>query len=130
MAGLTARIDASERLSFEINGIYKPLRAVDRTAAGERAYSVITWQFPVLAKYRLAERGVMPFVTGGPAFRLAGNLSGYKPSMIGATVGAGLELRVGVARWSYALRYTRWAEDDSRIRTAPNVLEGVVGLSF
>ena len=139
VAGLTARVDVNERLALEMDGIYKPLRAVDRIRAetpdgqvieSEHPFSVITWQFPLLAKYRLVKRGYMPFVAGGPSFRLSGNLNGYQPSRFGVTGSFGVETRVGVARWSSELRYTRWKQDEGRIRTNPNALELVIGMSF
>jgi hypothetical protein len=139
LAGLTAQADIADRWALEIDGIYRPLRAVDRRELTrpdgmvfdyENDYSLITWEFPVLAKRRLSESDFAPFVAGGPSFRLAGNLNGYEPSKVGATVGFGVEKRVGIARWSSTVRYTRWARDDGRIRTNPNSLEALIGVSF
>ena len=130
LAGLTAQVDIVPRLTLEIDAIYKPLRAVDELLGSEHPFTVLTWQFPVLAKYQLREAQWAPFVTGGPSFRLSGNLNGYDPSHVGGTVGVGIEKRVGSARWTSSLRYTRWAADSGRLRTNPNALEGVIGVTF
>src|SRR5205814_5825386 len=42
--------------------------------------TVVTWEFPVLAKYRFALRGVKPFLEAGPSFRTTGNLNSANPS--------------------------------------------------
>ncbi len=102
-------------------------------------FTVLTWQFPVLAKYRVARARFSPFLEGGPSLRLSGNNNGYNPSWYGATVGAGVEVAsMGGVRLSPAVRYTRWAKDEARSRspgydysrTAPNQLEILVGFSF
>lgn len=98
-------------------------------------FTVLTWQFPVLGKYRFRpESRVRPTVEAGPSFRLSGNLNGYKPSRSGFTTGAGIEADYDALRVAPALRYTRWGAD-SRLwfmsaDTARNQLEFLVSLTF
>jgi hypothetical protein len=108
LAGVATEFDLCRGVALEVNGIYKPLRSgkndLDR-------FSVLTWQFPVLAKHRWRRRRYAPFVDAGPSFRIAGNLNGYNPSHFGITAGGGLEMRAGGARVSPGMRYTRWEKD-------------------
>jgi hypothetical protein len=93
-------------LAHRVNGIYKPLRAGSDSLT---RFSVLTWEFPVLAKYSLAKRTFTwrPFAEGGPSFRLAGNLNGYNPSHYGVTVGGGIETYVRTRRrHKPSVRYT------------------------
>jgi hypothetical protein len=136
--GASVQFRVTRFLSFEVNGLYRKLHFV--TAGVEPGGSlnsvspspVITWEFPVLAKYRFQWRGVHPFLEGGPSFRTAGNLNGTNPSHYGGTAGVGFDLRVGALNISPALRYTRWAADSSRSaqpNSNPNQLEFLVGVS-
>jgi hypothetical protein len=140
LAGLTAGISVSRNIWIEAAAIYKPLRAGSDNL--ER-FSVLTWQFPVLAKYGFAKRAFawQPFVEGGPSFRLAGNLNGYNPSHYGVTAGGGLETTVRGLLLAPALRYTRWIEDAPLYRrpagshydyprTNANALELAFSVSF
>ncbi|MBM3812696.1 MAG: PorT family protein [Acidimicrobiia bacterium] len=71
----------------------------------------ITWQFPVLAKYRFAGRGgARPFLEAGPSFRTTGNRN-TNPSHTGLTAGAGLDWKQLGFRVAPTFRYTRWAAD-------------------
>src|SRR5580692_2422963 len=93
---------------------------------------VITWEFPVLAKYRLAARKWTPLVELGPSFRTAGNLNGANPSHAGVTAGVGVELHAGKLNIAPTLRYTRWAEDHAFSdlpKSAPNQVELVAEFS-
>jgi hypothetical protein len=138
LAGVTTAISISQNFGIEVAAIYKPLRAGSNDL--ER-FSVLTWQFPVLAKYSLKKRAFawQPFVEGGPSFRLAGNLNGYNPSHYGITAGAGVETTARRLLLAPALRYTRWTKDAPLFRvpagvdyarTNPNALELVLGVSF
>lgn len=51
---------------------------------------VVTWEFPVLAKYRFSEGRFRPFIEAGPEFRTTGNLN-FSPSRYGGTAGFGIE---------------------------------------
>jgi hypothetical protein len=93
---------------------------------------VITWEFPVLAKYRFAARKWTPLVELGPSFRTAGNLNGANPSHAGVTAGVGVELHAGKLTIAPTLRYTRWAEDHNSSdlpKSAPNQVELIVEFS-
>jgi hypothetical protein len=68
-------------VSVEIDALYRPLNL---TMAGVRPdgsldsispATVVTWQFPTLAKYRFGWRALKPFIEAGPSFRVAGNLN-------------------------------------------------------
>jgi len=140
LAGLTAGVNLSKNFRIEAGGIYKPLRA---GSSNSERFSVVTWQFPVLAKYMFAKHafGWQPFAEGGPSFRLAGNLNGYNPSHYGITAGAGFETTLRAVLLSPALRYTRWTKDPPPYRlpagshhnfplTNANALELVLCVSF
>jgi hypothetical protein len=138
LAGLTTQINLVANLSVEVDGIYKPLRA-ENIAGGQQQFSVITWQFPVLAKYRWSSRAWKPFAEAGPSFRLAGNLNGYNPSHYGITAGGGVETSTHGVRLSPGLRFTRWEMDAPPYpssgnqyydRTKANAIELIFGVSF
>ncbi len=94
VAGLSLEVELRERLSLEVDGLYRPLHAVTQEAGPDggisgNPFTVLTWQFPVLVRYRLTESKIAPFVEGGPSLRLSGNTNGFAPSMYGATGGSG-----------------------------------------
>jgi hypothetical protein len=139
LAGLTAQWRASRNLALEVDGIYKPLRVASQESTRATLFSVLTWQIPVLAKYGFTQRKWHPFAEAGPSFRLAGNLNGYNPSHYGVTAGAGFETRAYGVHVAPALRYTRWAKDQSLYggpsgynypRTRQDSVELVVSFSF
>lgn len=139
LAGLTTEIQAAGRFSVEVDGIYRPLNGVYRESYGQSHFSVLTWEIPVLAKYRWSRPRLTPFAEAGPSFRLSGNLNGYNPSHYGITAGAGVETRAHGIRFAPTVRYTRWAADRSPYsaytgyyyeRTNPNSLQAIFAVSF
>jgi hypothetical protein len=128
LAGASGQLVLRQGLALEVDAVYKPLHSSFGT--------VLTWDFPVLAKYHLAKLGRAPFVEAGPSFRAAGNLNGYNPSHFGVTVGGGVETRKGWALLSTALRYTRWTKDalpyslPDYVRTNVNAMELICGVGF
>ena len=108
LAGLTLEFGLPGKFALEVDGIYKPLRAGSDTPNVQEPFSVLTWQFPVLAKYHWARPRWTPVVEAGPSFRLAGNLNGYDPANFGVTAGAGLETHTRGIRLGPSVRYTRW----------------------
>lgn len=104
--------------SIEVDALYHPLRFDENHYAGgvfhnAQPLPVVTWEFPVLAKYRFHGGSWIPFLEGGATFRTAGNLNGTNPSHYGAVAGAGAETRLGRFRIAPEVRYIRWAEDTS-----------------
>jgi len=138
LAGASGQLELRQCLALEADAIYKPLR----NGAGQSGgFKVLTWDFPVLAKYHVAKLGRGAFVEAGPSFRSAGNLNGYNPSHFGVTAGAGAERRKGGVLLSTMLRYTRWAKDGvsnslppggqrDYPRTNANAVELMVGVGF
>ena len=124
------------RLSIETDAIYRPVGATYITSYnnGARMRSdsrFITWEFPVLAKYRLDYRRFAPFVGVGPNFRLTQSLTSSSP--YGVMAAAGIEFRVGSAKISPSVRYTHWGRDTGFI-TGPTVTQNqavfLLGLAF
>ena len=122
--------------SVEIDGLYRPLNFTTFTSSVPSGGSapnntVVTWEFPLLAKYELQTRPVKPFLELGPSFRTAGNLNDTFPSSHGVTAGTGLETSLRKLRFSAGARYTRWASDNTissfQPRTNPNQVEILVG---
>jgi hypothetical protein len=134
LIGASGQLELRQGLALEVDAVYKPLHSGFGT--------VLTWDFPVLAKYHFSRLGRAPFVEAGPSFRAAGNLNGYNPSHFGVTAGAGAEIHKGWALLSTALRYTRWAKDGSPnssllyggqsdyLRTNANAVELILGVGF
>jgi hypothetical protein len=129
VAGVMVETPIGERLSIEVDGLYRRLHYENDPSV------VVTWEIPVLAKYRLSTRTLVPFVEGGPSFRVAGNLNDTNPSHYGTTVGVGTDIRLRRFKIAPAIRYTRWVADGPQ-RTWPPVLtrlnqvELLVGISF
>lgn len=123
------------RLSVEGDALYRPLNFSTVALSSSRS-TVMTWEFPVLAKYRfrLGPQNLLnPFIEAGPSFRAAFNSNGTSPSNHGVTVGVGLRLDLKVLRFDPALRYTHWAADSFTAiapQTKQDQLEFVVGFSF
>jgi hypothetical protein len=125
-------------LSVEIDALYRPMNLTmaavgpDGSLNGISPATVVTWQFPALAKYRFSFHPLKPFIEAGPSFRVAGNLNDAAPSAYGGTAGLGLEAQIGKLRIGPVVRYTHWAADAdfAASRTKRNQAELLVGLSF
>ncbi len=144
IGGLVLELAAYKRLSIEVNGLYRPFRADQVSLGGlvgqplkesRSEFTIITWEFPVLAKYNFKQRAkISPFVEAGPSFRLSGNLNGSNPSTSGITAGAGVQIMRGPTRISPVFRYTRWADDNKRnlqaFKTRPSQVEFLVSFTF
>lgn len=138
LVGASVEFRPKQTWSIEIDAIYRPLGfrqftlIIDGSRRSISPATVVTWEFPVLAKVRLFKRGFStPFVTAGPSFRTAGNLNGTRPGPVGITAGLGADFNLRGVRLSPSLRYTRWAPVRG-YSVAPNRLdqvEAVVGVS-
>lgn len=112
-----ARLLAGFSVAADI--VYRPLGYTFQLAGVMQSpsqNSVITWEVPILVRYRLplgVAPGVAPFVEAGPAFRLAGNLNYTWPSKTGTAAGLGVEGDISGWRIAPELRYIRWSPDSS-----------------
>ncbi len=117
IAGVSIEMRFTPCWSLEGDGMFRELHLTMASVApsgglyGVSPSPVVTWEFPVLAKYRFRLAKVSPFVEAGPSFRGAGNLNGTTPSIFGFTAGAGFEKNLRGFKIAPAVRYTRWAPD-------------------
>lgn len=123
--------------SLEVNGLFRQLHGSsarvllpDRSLGDQSPQPVVTWEFPVLAKYRFQGRRVNPFLQLGPSFRTTGNLN-TRPSHHGIAAGAGFEMKWRSLKIAPAVRYTLWAGEKHTqgLQTAPDQVEILVGFS-
>ncbi len=136
--GALVEVGLPRNLSFEVNGLYRSLHAtdipVDESGEGRRLrFATLTWEFPVLLKYRFRVSRVKPFAEIGPSFRAIGNVSIAPPSHHGVTAGVGVELRLGRIRISPVFRYSRWAGDGANpvgAHSFQNQAQVLVGISY
>jgi opacity protein-like surface antigen len=128
----------NEQWSLEVDGMFRKLHMTTAAVLSNGSLNsvspspVITWEFPILAKYRFQAWKVKPFVEAGPSFRTAGNLNGTDPSHLGITAGFGVETHSRSLKIAPAVRYTRWASDGrspGSSSTGPNQVELLVGFS-
>src|ERR1700722_5449404 len=127
-------------LSVEAEGLFHELEYTSATIENGTPFSVspapvVTWEFPILAKYRFALPILRPFIEAGPSFRTSGNLNSTSPSNHGFAAGLGVEAKLWKLKLAPQLRYIRWARD-SRMAgfgapfTKPDQVEFLVSLSF
>ena len=129
----------SPHWSIEVDGLYRKLHLTEAFVEPDGLLNsvspspAITWEFPVLAKYRFNLPRLRPFAEAGPSFRTAGNLNGTKPSHAGITAGLGVELHAAGLTFAPAVRYTRWAADDvlpfASAHSKEDQLEMLIGVS-
>lgn len=140
LVGGLLEVELPAGFSVEVDGIYRPLGFTEAfvepngTLNSVSPATVVTWEFPILMKYRFfgGRAPFRPFLEAGPSLRTAGNLNGASPSGKGITAGVGLETHLHGLTVSPAVRYTRWARDPSGYSSAttrPDQVELVVGFS-
>lgn len=160
--GPTVELHLPFRLSVEFDALYKRVgfnknqSGIDTLA--QAATTANSWEFPLLAKYRLTGGPIRPYIDGGVSFdHLSGvtqftrltvfpshvtTSTGTSPELMnsfreGGVIGGGLELHLGILRLSPEIRYTRWGQDSFRdladgslLRSSPNQAEFLLGITF
>jgi hypothetical protein len=138
IAGGMVEVRLPKHLAVEVDGLYRDL-AFSIAGLGRpfEPLHVVTWEVPVLAKYRVSlprvsSPLVKPLIEAGPSFRTAYNLNGALPSSHGFAVGAGIEAHPWKVRIAPQVRYVRWARDGSHVIlfTVPDQAQFLVGISF
>lgn len=129
LAGVTVEYRFNDRWSAEANVLYHPLILSERARA-----TVVTWEVPLMAKYRFGSRSSRPLVTAGPTFRPSGNRNNTNPSSFGLTAGLGWEIPVKRLTLEPALRYVRWRTDPAAelapASTRRDQLQAVLSIRF
>jgi hypothetical protein len=128
-------------LSVEADALYRPLSLATYISLDNGVNTaiarghVITWEFPLLLKYKFPFQVVKPFLEAGPSFRAAGNFNDASPSHYGVTLGGGVEAHLLRLKIAPEIRYSRWAADNTSPSlllplTNQNQVEFLVGFSF
>jgi hypothetical protein len=147
IAGATAEVRLPFHLSIEVDALYHELEFTDATIEPNGTLNsvspapVVTWEFPILVKYRFSLPArlsvwtkVKPFIDAGPAFRTAGNLNGSMPSDHGFAAGLGIEAHLWKLKIAPQFRYLRWARDQAprylQPSTVPDQVEFLTAITF
>jgi opacity protein-like surface antigen len=157
--GPTVQLNLPFRFSIEVDALYKRLGYQYNQFAGPGSPTTTrttanSWEFPVLGKYAIWGGPVRPFIDAGANFR---NISGVdqvrdtlsavnvnvnpvpefnKDNDIGFVFGGGIELKLGVIRFTPEFRYTRWGSENFRdpvaalLQTNKNQGDFILGLTF
>lgn len=109
--GPTAELRFPFGLGVEADILYKRSR-VEQPGGGSQGAD--SWEFPLLAKYRLAGDALHPYGVAGFSFRKISDVrkfvAGLETSTKGFVLGAGLEIGLPVITLQPEIRYTRWGE--------------------
>jgi hypothetical protein len=143
VVGVLVEAKVVNNLFIVLNGLYRPTheRDGDVLPDGSIRYGTrsafITWEVPVLAKYKASiYRPIQPIFELGPSFRAIAHANSEDYAHYGLTGGAGISFRLAGWTISPTVRYTRWGANKTRLggqpspATRPDQLELVFGFSF
>ena len=137
--GPTAELLLPFGLGVEVDALYKRTGVEVASADGARVAKAGSWEFPLMAKYRLPGILMRPFFGGGVSFRRFGELKSFVQgpdrSVSGVVMGGGLQLKFKNLRLSPELRYTRWGSGDPPggpdvLQYSRNQADFLVGITF
>jgi hypothetical protein len=116
IAGPAFELSLPKRFYVEADALHHPLRSSSRNVLDDgtkfgsfSGTEAVTWEFPVLAKYKFDTRFARPFLEAGPSFRLPQN-EGGPLSTHGITAGAGVEARWRKLKIAPGIRFTHWGQ--------------------
>jgi len=140
IAGTTVEVRLPLRLSIEADGLYHILQFRTGNQSGQNTPFLgadqhsVTWELPVLVKYRFRLPLVKPFIDAGPAFRYSYSLSHTNPSNHGFAAGLGVEAHFWKLRVAPQFRYLRWARDQNvpmfGLTTVTDQVEFLTAITF
>jgi hypothetical protein len=137
VVGLTLEYRLAGNLSVEGDALYRELHLTIAFVEPSGVLNsvspspVVTWELPLLAKYRFHLSKLEPFVEAGPAFRPTTNLNA-NPSHYGVTAGIGVAVAWKQFEIAPMLRYSRWLHDrrlSNLAESQPDQLELLIGIS-
>jgi hypothetical protein len=137
LVGLLLEYRVSGNLSFEGDVLYREMHLTvayvepSRVLYAVSPSPVVTWELPLMAKYRFHWSKAEPFVEAGPAFRPTANLNA-NPSHYGFAAGVGVATRWKQFEISPMVRYSRWVHDrafENLAESRSDQLELLIGLS-
>ncbi len=124
-------------LGVEADALYRPLsysfEGVQRTGTKVNG-SIGSWEFPILAKYRIALPLVKPYIEAGPSFRANGGAGAFLAHS-GFAFGGGVEVGLLKLHVSPEIRFTHWGPDSGvplfgTLHSGQNQAEFLIGLTF
>ena len=68
-----------DHVFVEVDGLYRPAHMIDGTVLADGSIrngegsALLTWEFPILAKYKMSFSKVAPLIEAGPSFRAIGH---------------------------------------------------------
>ena len=140
IAGATIEARLPLHLSVEADGLYHILRFRQGNQSGQAPPHLfqyqhsVTWELPVLLKYRFNLPLVKPFIDAGPAFRYSYSLSYTNPSNHGFAAGLGVDFHLWKLKISPQFRYLRWARDQNvpkfALTTVTDQVEFLTAITF
>jgi hypothetical protein len=141
--GPTIEVRLPLGLAAEADALYRPMdlkiqptTSLSSFLLGAPTFSsrIDTWEFSLLAKYRLPLPTIKPYLEAGPSFRAISASPAQHMSGTGFSVGIGVESSVGRFRITPGFRYTHWGRDGTyntpyHAVTYPNQVEFLAGLA-
>lgn len=158
IVGGTVELRLPLGLALEVDALYRHLNYASNSCllglgCGQSKTVGNSWEFPLLAKYRLPVKVVRPYVDAGIAWDTLTGLSQTKtqedifgtvfsntlsshPSELyhhtteGFVIGGGIDLHVVLIHISPEIRYTRWFNQQFLGLSVQNQAEFLVGITF
>jgi hypothetical protein len=144
--GPTLEVRLPFGFSVESDALYRPLNlSVQQSSSGFGGFLLGTpsslnsndfdsWEFPILAKYRLPTPVIKPYLEAGPSFRVIASSAPQHLSTKGVSAGIGVEIKVLRFGLSPEFRYTHWGSDTGNANPYSaslhqNQVEFLVGLA-
>jgi len=136
VVGLLLEYPLASNLSIEGDALYRELHlkvGLMEPGAPLRASPspVVTWELPLMAKYRFHWSRAEPFVEAGPAFRPTTNLNA-DPTHYGVAAGIGVAARWRQLEIAPMARYSLWMHDRplaNLARSESDQFELLIGVS-
>jgi Outer membrane protein beta-barrel domain len=152
-AGPSLQVSLPKGFRIEVDALFRPysfglVRALTNPVPGAVSSGAVDvsaqqWRFPLLAQYRIGKSRIQPFIEGGLSFdRLSGLTSALKSTIssgpgqllhqsnASVVLGAGLDVKIPLLRFSGEIRFTRPTVSNFANISNLNQAEVLVGIHF